>query len=198
MDRVLRKEGYSMIEDTQFLDEFGIYELEQYVTAKEALSQKELDYEEAIQDLYDDCSPTMTYLDEEVGLWYSRSYRVENMAILIVETREIYENEIKHLKQKIQLFDKALSSLEPLEQSVFKTYYHGSPDDLDLSESVFYEVFLKAQKKLCAFLEKARTERQELLKEKRHQELLKKAGKLRNHLKTNDDFEMPRTRVKVF
>lgn len=131
---------------------FGLYELDKYAAADSTLKSLKEEREEAIQDLYDDISPTMTGVNYEEGRWYSQTTNPESMAIEIISAKERYKALIEKETWRTNSFNLGMETLTERERDVIQVYYFRRTNDLGLSNDYFNQVLNEAQNKLCSFL----------------------------------------------
>ncbi len=168
------------LEETLFVDSVGLYELKQYANAKKKCNAIKIELDYAIEELYDDCSPSITQPDYELGLCYVQSTPVEKMALLIIDTKERYRKMIERQERKAQLFDAALMTLTPRERDVIRVYYYGRENNLGLTEEYFSQILQEAQDKLCYFLIEEQINKRNEWNRLQKLERLKKAQQLKN------------------
>ncbi|MGG4156882.1 MULTISPECIES: hypothetical protein [Bacteria] len=150
---------------------FGIYELQQYAVSRKISQVLKNERDFAIEDLYDDISPSITGVDYDIGQFYVLSTRPDTMAIKIIETKEKYTTMINKEERKATLFEKALELLTDRELQVVQVAYHGRKNDLGLSPDYLYEILIGAQSKLCAYLGNERSKQLDAFEEQRKAEL---------------------------
>jgi hypothetical protein len=132
------------------IDEMGVQELYWYIDAYYMLPKIKQAKEEAIEDLYDDCDPTMTFPDYDLGVTRKVGVNVEDMAILIIERKEGFDRMIKRYERKAELFEIALESLTPREIDVINVRYFGKQNDMGLTLEYFHKTLQEAEEKLCS------------------------------------------------
>jgi hypothetical protein len=130
--------------------EFGLYELSDYIFSYDMLQKIKNEKDDVIEALYDDCDPTITQTDYDLGVTRKVSVSVEDMAILIIEAKEGYALMEKRYEAKAQLFDEALATLTEREKDVVQVQYFQKENNLGLSLEYFRNTLRAAEKKLCA------------------------------------------------
>lgn len=128
--------------------EIGLLEVLGYIDAYSMESQLKHEREMVISSLYDDISPTITYLNEELGQIQSVSYSVEDQAIAIIEAKEGYDIKIQRFSAKARIFEEAMDSLTDRERDVVSNYYFHNGKELGLSNEYFRQVLHGAELKL--------------------------------------------------
>jgi hypothetical protein len=155
--------------DDLFANQFGIYELREYAYAFVEKDNLNRIKEQRIQELYDDCDPSLTRYNEELGVFCSVSVNVENMAIHIIDTRERFDRMIKRYRKKADVFALALESLTPREKDVIFIQYFNRENNLGLSPEYFNDILTIAEEKMCNYIvadkEQERLKRKELRKQ---------------------------------
>lgn len=154
-----------------FSDQIGLYELSQYAQARYWTNQLKIERDLKVQELYDDCSPTITQFDYDQCRSFVQSTPVEDMAIMIIDEKEKYRKMIDKHERKAHTFEQVIDELTPRERDVIQVAYQGRENDLGLSNRYFNEVLQEAELKLCSLLTKAQFEKRRefslILKEER-------------------------------
>lgn len=154
-------------------DDFGLWELAEYINAHEMIGKIKRAKEEVIQDLYDDCDPTMTFPDYDLGVTRKVGVDVAEMAIMIIERKEGFDRMIERYEQKADLFDAALKALTDHERDVIAVRYFGKPNDMGLTLEYFHKTLQEAENKListiCALIVNRDALKEQAVQEERHQ-----------------------------
>jgi hypothetical protein len=132
------------------IHEIGVLELQEYIESYYMLPRVKAEKEDVIASLYDDCDPTMTWPDYDLGVTRTISVRTDDMAILIIERKEAYDLMIKRYEYKAELFETALETLTPREKDVIYVRYFGKPNDMGLTLEYFHKTLQEAEEKLCS------------------------------------------------
>jgi hypothetical protein len=148
-----------MKSEVTFYQRFEAYELHDYAEARYWANRAILERDEVIEELYDDCGPTITGVDYEVGRMFATSTPVEDMAILIIDKKESYNKMIQRYTTKAEMFELAMESLTPREQDVIRVVYQGATNDLGLNQGYFHQVLREAEEKLCSYIGQKRLDK---------------------------------------
>lgn len=166
-----------MKSEVTFEQQIGSYEISEYAKARLLANKLIAEREEVIESLYDDCCPTITGYDYELGCMYTLSTAVEDMAIYIIHKKEFYDKMINRYIGKAELFEIAMESLSPRERDVIRIIYQNAPNNLGLSPVYFDQIFRDAEDKLSSYLTFAQQQKTEeknkILKEQRKQKVEK-------------------------
>lgn len=151
----------------------GHYELNSYAFAYDILPRLKAEKEAVIESLYDSCTASTVQVSE-TGMLVSISVNVENKAIEIIETKELYEAKIKRYEGKAKLFEQAMDTLTDRELDVIRVYYLDHVNDLRLSDGYFHQVLREAEQKLCGAIEFLQKDKFQLIKLREKEEKLQK------------------------
>jgi hypothetical protein len=164
-----------MMLNDDFSNEFGLYEIGNYVLAKQTRHLLEDEFQELEQALYDDISPSLTFFDYELGRCFKSGTSTENYALYMIEKKEGYLKLLNKIRKQEELFDVAMGSLTPRERDVIHVHYFNRQNNLGLSVDFFNNTLAEAQNKLCSFISGERQNQRETAVEERKQKLISKA-----------------------
>lgn len=157
--------------DEAFIHAFELPELNNYIFAKKNLPFLEEEYEELVQTLYDDISPTITCFDYDLGRCYKKGFDPEDYAIWMIEKKDGVLKLLNKLRKQEELFDIAMDSLSPRQRDVVQVHYFNRNNDLGLSLDFFNEILVEAQNKLCSFIGGERQKERNTVEQERKQQL---------------------------
>lgn len=162
-----------MSEDELFIRSFGLYELSDYIFAKQTRQKWEEDYQEMVETCYDEVPMTCTRYDYDAGrvVMGNGGGSVEDYVINMIERKETVLRTLNRIRQKEELFTLAMDTLTPEERDVINVQYFNHDNDLGLSLEFFTEVLAEAHKKLCTFIGNERQKQMELQELERKQEI---------------------------
>lgn len=133
---------------------FSIYELRNYIFAKNKRPAFQAIVEELVEQLYDDVPVTRTVYDYAGNRVVQGGFNLENYVIDMIEKKELYLKHLERLKNEEELLDMAIESLTPREKDVIQVHYFNRNNDLGLSLEFFQEILQEAEIKLCVFLDR--------------------------------------------
>jgi DNA-directed RNA polymerase specialized sigma subunit len=167
--------------DEQFISQFGKYELYQYALASQLVKELKAEKEIAVELMYDEISPKMTYTDYELGRCYAVSTSVEDMALNIIDVKEGYDRRMARYQDKAEMFEIAMDSLSERERDVVNVSYFNHDNQLGLSEDYFKEVLNEAQAKLCSYIGQARVDGLSAAQQRRKEKLREQVAEFKGH-----------------
>jgi hypothetical protein len=172
-DETLKMEGEKvlMMSGEDMDRNFILYELRNYALSQRLVDSLITEKDYVIECLYDDCVPATRFYDPDRDQWLKNGVNTEDMALEIIETKELYDKKIERYQKKANLFNQAMESLTDIEQQAIKSCYLHEGKHLGLSDDAFNRLLHEAEGKLVNFIYEWRKEQQR--KEKAaHKELL--------------------------
>ncbi|MDP4086801.1 MAG: hypothetical protein Q8934_19735 [Bacillota bacterium] len=137
-----------------FANRFELYELKDYIIAKQKIDLLEAEYKAFEDSYYDDVPMTGTQYNYELGQVYCGSgcSSMEDWIIDMIEQKELRLKILNRMRKQEELFDLAMDALTPREKDVIQVVYFNRENNLGLSLEFFIEILLEALNKLCSFI----------------------------------------------
>src|SRR5690606_9500037 len=107
-------------------------ELQKYVNAYQLLPLLKDKKESFFNSLYDDCYSQGVYIDMQLGTINRLSVDVEELAIIIIERKEEFQNQLKKLDRLAKSFQGALNTLSISERIAIENHFFGCTIDFEL------------------------------------------------------------------
>jgi hypothetical protein len=159
-----------------------VSELNRYALSKYAAAEKQYwtlitERDEVIESLYEDAVPSVMAIDPEEGRMYRTGFSTEDMAILIISEKDLYEARISKEERKAVMFNEAMKLLSEEEREAVKVRYQGEQELLNLPLLAFRKALVSGERKLMKAIGEAR---QHYHQEKTQQEKAARIQKVKN------------------